>query len=90
MLLNTVASYTRVHRGVQKLHPLLRAPRAAGARNICVGFADVTRASGENLAHVTQNSRTMCVMSPAYIMQILRAPAARGARNKGCYFWTPL
>jgi hypothetical protein len=25
------------------LHPLLRAPHAAGARNICVGFADVTR-----------------------------------------------
>jgi hypothetical protein len=24
------------------------------------------------------------------IMQMLRAPAARGARNKGCYFWTPL
>jgi hypothetical protein len=22
--------------------------------------------------------------------QILRAPAARGARNKGCYFWTRL
>jgi hypothetical protein len=22
--------------------------------------------------------------------QMLRAPAARGARNKGCYFWTPL
>jgi hypothetical protein len=21
--------------------------------------------------------------------QMLRAPAARGARNKGCYFWTP-
>jgi hypothetical protein len=21
-------------------------------------------------------------------MQMLRAPAARGARNKGCYFWT--
>jgi hypothetical protein len=21
---------------------------------------------------------------------MLRAPAARGARNKGCYFWTPL
>jgi hypothetical protein len=23
-------------------------------------------------------------------MQMLRAPAARGARNKGCYVWTPL
>jgi hypothetical protein len=34
---------------------LLRAPRAAGARNIYGGFADVTRASGVNLTHnVTQ------------------------------------
>jgi hypothetical protein len=24
------------------------------------------------------------------IMQMLRAPAARGAHNKGCYFWTLL
>jgi hypothetical protein len=23
-------------------------------------------------------------------MQMSRAPAARGARNKECYFWTPL
>jgi hypothetical protein len=41
----------------------LRAPRTAGARNICGGFADV---------------------------QMLRAPGARGARNKGCYFLTAL
>jgi hypothetical protein len=44
------------------------------------------RASGVNLAHMSrkynaQNVRTMCVM------QMLRAFAAR---NKGCYFWTPL
>jgi hypothetical protein len=30
---------------------VLRTPRAAGARNIYVGFADVTRASGVNPAH---------------------------------------
>jgi hypothetical protein len=53
------------------------------------------RASGVNLAHMSgkcyaQNVHTMCVMSPAYIMQMLRAPAARGAGNKGCYVWTPL
>jgi hypothetical protein len=35
-------------------------------RNICVGFANVTRVSGVNLAHMsrkcyTQSSRTMCV-----------------------------
>jgi hypothetical protein len=49
---------------------------------ICVGFADVTRSSGVNLAHMSrkcyaQTSRTMCVMQPAYIMQKLRAPAAQ-------------
>jgi hypothetical protein len=41
------------YRGVKYI-PLLRAPRAAGARNICVGFADVTRASGVNLAHMSR------------------------------------
>jgi hypothetical protein len=30
-----------------------------------------------------------CVTS-ANPTQVLRAPAARGARNKGCYFWTHL
>jgi hypothetical protein len=58
---------------------LLHAPRAAGARNICVGFADVTRASGVNPAHLSrkcyaQNSRTMCVkLYVALVMQMLRA-----------------
>jgi hypothetical protein len=33
----------------------------AGARNICIGFADVTHASGVNLAHANI-TRTMCVM----------------------------
>jgi hypothetical protein len=31
-----------------------------------------------------QNLRTMCVMYPR-VMKMLRAPAARGARNEGCY-----
>jgi hypothetical protein len=35
----------------------VRAPHAAGARNIFVGFADVTRASGVNLAHKISMSR---------------------------------
>jgi hypothetical protein len=50
----------------------MRATRAAGARNICVGFPDVTRASGVNLAPVTQNSRTMCVID-----LVRRAPATQ-------------
>jgi hypothetical protein len=37
-----------------------------------------------------QNLLTMYVRQPAYIMQMLSAPAARGACNKGSYFWTPL
>jgi hypothetical protein len=59
-----------------------RGPKASlVARNICVGFADVTGASGVNLAYIchayAQNSRTMCVIARV-IMQMLRAPAARG------------
>jgi hypothetical protein len=44
--------------------PLLRAPCAAGARNICVGFADVTRASAWiwRICHaiVTRKIRVRC------------------------------
>jgi hypothetical protein len=146
--------------GVQKQHPLLRAPHAAGARTICVGFADVTRIRRESVAcHAntapftssrtfafpssrtsashcmglapssqTKSSRRRngqikterqrvsrdlavtrvvlpgwceccaqyvrtfirCATGSPRIMQMLRAPAALGARNKGCYFWTPL
>jgi hypothetical protein len=62
---------------------------AAGARNICVGFTDVTRESLRIMSCkcYAQNLRTMCIMYPAYIMQMLRTPAARGARNKGCYVY---
>jgi hypothetical protein len=35
-----------------KVTSVLRAPRAAGVRNICVGFADVTHASGVNPAWI--------------------------------------
>jgi hypothetical protein len=45
------------YRGVEKYHPLLRAPRVAGARNICVGFADVTRIQRESGAYDTQMLR---------------------------------
>jgi hypothetical protein len=37
-----------IYWGVEKLHPLRCAPRAAGARNICVGFTDVTRIRRES------------------------------------------
>jgi hypothetical protein len=44
------------------LHPFLGAPRAAGARNICIGFADVTRIRRESGARkcYAHNLRTMC------------------------------
>jgi hypothetical protein len=45
----------RLQRG-SKLVSLLRAPRAAGARNICVGFADVSI----RRECYAQDSRTMC------------------------------
>jgi hypothetical protein len=44
------------------------------ARNICVTYAPDTP------VRITSANPT----------QMLRAPAARGARNKGCYFLTPL
>jgi hypothetical protein len=53
------------YRGVQ----LLRARRAAGARNICVRLADVSRIRRESGAYIcrgrkcyAQNLRTMCIM----------------------------
>jgi hypothetical protein len=47
--------------------------------------ARIRREFGACPANVTRDARH----SPR-IMQTLRSPAARGARNKGCYFWTPL
>jgi hypothetical protein len=60
-------------------HPLLRAPRPAGARNICVGFAHV----GVNLAHMSpkcyaHNSRTMCVyVARVHVTRTCRARSAQ-------------
>jgi hypothetical protein len=61
---------------------------------MCVGFADVTRVqreSGVNLVHMSRARFLYDVrhVSPR-IMQMLRAPAVRGPRNKGWYFRTPL
>jgi hypothetical protein len=50
------------------------APRTRGLHNICVISARFTPD-----AHVTSANQT----------QMLRALAARGARYRGCYFWTP-
>jgi hypothetical protein len=59
----------------------LCAPRAAGVRNICVGFVDVTRIW--RLAHMSrkcyaQNLRIRCASCSPRIMQMLRAPAQQG------------
>jgi hypothetical protein len=58
--------------------------------NICVGFADVTRIRRESGAYVMQMLRAKFASCNQSVMQMLRSPAARGTRNKGCYFWTPL
>jgi hypothetical protein len=63
----------RMNRGVPKLHPLLRVTRAAGARNICVGFADVTRASGVNLANVTQMLRAKFAYDVRHVARVHHA-----------------
>jgi hypothetical protein len=44
-----------IYRGVQKQHPLLSAPRAAGARNICM-----IRGLHVPDAHRTQIVRKLC------------------------------
>jgi hypothetical protein len=61
-------------------HPLLRAPRTAGARNICVGFADVTRIRRESGAYmyivchanVTRKIFVRCASCSPRIMHMLR------------------
>jgi hypothetical protein len=68
---------------------------AAVARNICMMYADY-------IVHDAHRTR-ICVtcdicakftpdarVASANPTQMLRAPAAWGARNKGCYFWTAL
>jgi hypothetical protein len=71
-----------------------RALLALFARNIALDsrMTHIRRESGTSRKWYAQNLRTMCVSHVARvsIMQMLRAPVARGARNKGCYFWTPL
>jgi hypothetical protein len=51
---------------------------ARSSRASFVSDSRMTRIRRESGAYVTR------------IMQMLRAPVARGARNQGCYFWTPL
>jgi hypothetical protein len=60
----TLCSKPKPYRGVQK-YPMQRSPRAAGERNICVGFADVTDAHPawirrESGAYVTQTILGNC------------------------------
>jgi hypothetical protein len=62
-------------------HPLLRAPRAAGVRMWrALAHIYVTQMLRANFTYDVRH------VSPAFIMQMLRAPAA----HKGYYFWTPL
>jgi hypothetical protein len=49
----------------------------------------VTRIWRESGAYVTQIC-VRCASCSMRIKQMLRAPAARGVRNKGCYFCAPL
>jgi hypothetical protein len=78
----------------QKKHPLLRTPCAAGARNICMitrakwrtSYANYARCICVTCTRFTPNAR----VTSANPTQMLRAPAERGARYKGCYFWTTL
>jgi hypothetical protein len=66
---------------------LLHAPCAADARNICIGFADVTRIRRESGVHVTQMFRAKFAYD---VRHEARVHHANAARNKGCYFWTHL
>jgi hypothetical protein len=66
---------------------------ALSSRNICAGFADVTRASGVSLAHATQMLHAKFAYDVHHvqnvagvIMQMLREPAARGAATRDVTF----
>jgi hypothetical protein len=54
----------------------------------CPGLLQVGTEYTYYLDCCTPDSRRMRVTS-TNPTQLLRAPAARGTRNKGCYFWTP-
>jgi hypothetical protein len=56
-------------RNWRKLHPFLRAPRAAGARNICVGFADVS--AFESGAYVTHMLRTQFAYDVRHVARVI-------------------
>jgi hypothetical protein len=66
-----------LYRGFQKYHPLLRAPRAAGPRNIYVGFADVTRIRLESGAYVTQMLRAKLEYDVRHVARVHHANVAR-------------
>jgi hypothetical protein len=56
--------------------------RGAGARNICVGFADVMCASGVNLAHVTQMLRAKFAYDVRHAARVHHANVARTCRAR--------
>jgi hypothetical protein len=72
--------------------------RAAGARNICVGIADVMRASGVRWIRrasadgkcYVQNSRSRCASCRPRTSCKCCEHLPRAARNKGYYLWTSL
>jgi hypothetical protein len=95
--IHCVSNYRRSIQRGPKLTSLVARSAQQGRATFASDWRIMARASGVNLVWrimsrkcYAQNSRTMCVMWPAYIMQMLRAPAARGACNKGCCFWTTL
>jgi hypothetical protein len=77
----------KAHSRVQYQHPLLCAPRAQVRATLALD-SRMWRASGVNPAHMSrkcnaQKFRTMCVMEPAYIMQMTvpRTCRARSAQH---------
>jgi hypothetical protein len=66
---------------------LLRAPRAAGARNICVGFVDVTHIRRESGAYVTQMLRANFAYDVRHVSRVHHANAARTCSARSAQQW---
>jgi hypothetical protein len=72
-----------VQRG-PKITSLVARSSRGRARNICMMYA------GYMMHHLRDICARFIHAGCARPTYMLRAPAARGARNKGCYFWIPL
>jgi hypothetical protein len=81
-----------LQRGPKVTSLVAREERATGVRNICMMYpgymTQILRVTfgGHNMHQIHAGFTPDARFTSANLTQMLRAPAARGARNKGCYF----